>query len=140
MSARTFVDTNVLVYAVDAADPAKRQRALAVLEPTGETDLVVSAQVLSEFYVVVTRKLAAPIRPEDAGAMVDQLSRLPVVALDASLVRSAIVAGRDWHLSYWDALIIRAAEVSGCDLLLSEDFGGASGYGSVRIENPFAPR
>jgi predicted nucleic acid-binding protein len=138
MTEPIFVDTNVWVYAVDAADPARRQRALEALAPAPGRDLVVSTQVLTEFYAVVTRKLATPLPADDAEAMVRQLSVLPVVAIDASLVASAIVGSREWRISIWDALILRAAEVAGCRRVLSEDLADGRTYGSVVVENPFA--
>lgn len=132
-----FVDTNVWVYAVDAADPTKRERALDVIAPVPGRDLVVSTQVLTEFYAVVTRKLAIPVPAEDAEAMVRQIMVLPVVAIDGSLVASAIAGSREWRISIWDALILRAAEVAGCRRLLSEDLADGATYGSVAVENPF---
>ena len=139
MTEPVFVDTNVWVYAVDAADPAKRERALEVVAPARGRDLVVSTQVLTEFYAVVTRKLAVPVPAQDAQAMVAQLSVLPVVAVDASLVAAAIAGSREWQVSIWDALILRAAEVAGCRLVLSEDLADRRTYGSVVVENPFGP-
>jgi predicted nucleic acid-binding protein len=138
MTEPIFVDTTVWVYAVDAADPARRQRALEAIAPAPGRDLVVSTQVLTEFYAVVTRKLATPLPADDAEAMVRQLSALPVVAIDASLVASAIVGSREWRISIWDALILRAAEVAGCRRVLSEDLADGRTYGSVVVENPFA--
>lgn len=138
MTEPIFVDTNVWVYAVDAADPVKRERALEVIAPAARRDLVVSTQVLTEFYAVVTRELAVPLTPDDAEAMVRQLSVLPAVAIDGSLVVSAIVGSREWQISIWDALIIRAAEVAGCRRVLSEDLADGTTYGSVVVENPFA--
>jgi predicted nucleic acid-binding protein len=134
-----FVDTNVWVYAVDASDPARRERALEVIDPARGRDLVISTQVLTEFYAVVTRKLAVPLSPQDAESMVAQLSKLPVVAVDASLVAAAIAGSREWQISVWDALILRAAEVAGCRRVLSEDLADGMTYGSVVVEDPFAP-
>ena len=133
-----FVDTNVLVYAVDRDESTKRDLARALLAPRPDFDLILSAQVLGEFYVVATRKLARPVAPADAGAMVDQLRRLPTVAIDAELVAAAISGSREWQVSYWDALILRSAERAGCDVVLSEDFADGAQYGRVRVENPFA--
>lgn len=134
---RAFVDTNVWVYAFDDAEPAKRDRARALLaDPPGT--LVVSAQVLGEFYVVVTRRLAAPVDPQVARAAVDQLCRLPVVPVDAELVRAASGTAQSAQLSYWDALIVEAAATAGCDRLLTEDLAAGTTIRSVRIENPFA--
>lgn len=140
MTEPTFVDTNVWVYAVDAADADKRRRALEVTAPGSGRDLVISTQVLTEFYAVVTRKLAVPVSVEEAESMVGQLSMLPVVAIDASLVVSAIAGSRSWSISIWDALIIRAAETAGCRRVLSEDLADGATYGSVVVENPFATR
>jgi predicted nucleic acid-binding protein len=137
MTEPIFVDTNVWVYAVDAADPDKRERALEVTSPVSRRDLVISTQVLTEFYAVATRKLVVPVARDEAEAMVRQLSILPVVAIDASLVMSAISGSRDWQVSIWDALIIRAAEVAGCRRVLSEDLADGRTYGSVVVENPF---
>jgi len=136
MAERTFVDTNVLVYDVDAADLSRQARAREVLDPAGAGDLVVSTQVLSEFYVVATRKLG--LDAALAQAMVERLTRLPVVVIDASLVMAAISGSRAWGISYWDALIVRAAEAADCRRILSEDLARGTVYGSVRVENPFA--
>lgn len=134
---RSFVDTNVWVYAVDDADPAKQRQARQILEAMPARDLVVSAQVLGEFYVTIRRKLAETLPETDAVALVDRMRRLPVVPVDGSLVSTAIANSREWQISYWDALIIAAAEMSGCAVLLSEDLSDRRVYGSVRIENPF---
>ncbi len=138
MTDPVFVDTNVWVYAVDTADPVKRARALEVVSPTPRRDLVVSTQVLMEFYAVVTRKLAVPLAAEEAESMVRQITALPIVAIDASLVLSAISGSREWQVSIWDALILRSAEIAGCRRVLSEDLTDGGSYGAVVVENPFA--
>lgn len=137
MTDRSFVDTNVWVYAVDRSDVAKQSRAHAVLQPTRDTDLVISAQVLGEFFSVVTRKFARHVPIAEARAMVVQMSRLPVVPIDARLVDAAIAVSQEWQLSYWDGLIIAAAESSGCGRVLSEDMTHGAVYGAVQVENPF---
>jgi predicted nucleic acid-binding protein len=136
MPARAFVDTNVLVYAFDDADPAKRDRARSLL--ADDVPLVISAQVVGEFYMVVTRKLAIPLSEAHASAAVDELLRLPVVPIDAELTRAAVSTSRAAQLSYWDALIIEAAAAAGCDRVLTEDLAARSTIRSVRVENPFA--
>lgn len=138
MTDRSFVDTNIWVYAVDTADPEKQARARMVLEPSGEKDLVVSAQVLGEFFVTVTRKFAGRMSESEAREMVEQMARLPVVAIDARLVLEAVQGSREWRISYWDALILAAAKTSGCRRLLSENLSHGMAYGSVTVENPFA--
>lgn len=135
MPGRTFLDTNVLVYALDDADPDKKQTARALLTETA--DVVVSAQVLSEFYVTITRKLQPTVPPETAIEMVRRLARLPCVAIDAELAQLAIEAGRRWRLSHWDALVIEAARQAGCTRILTEDLSAGAVYHGLAIENPF---
>ncbi len=137
MTDRSFVDTNIWVYAVDSADPDKQARARAVLAPSSDKDLVTSAQVLGEFYAVVTRKFADRVSEAEAREMVERMARLPVVPIDASLVSEAITGSREWQIPYWDALILAAAETSGCHRLLSEDLSDGRAYGSVTVEDPF---
>jgi predicted nucleic acid-binding protein len=137
MTDRAFVDTNVLVYSVDDADLHKRDVARALLVHRVD-ELVVSAQVLSEFYVVVTRKLAQPMSGEDAAAAVSELSKLPVVPNDATLVRDAIALSREGQLSFWDAQIVAAARTAGCETLYTEDLASDTTIAGVRILNPFA--
>lgn len=136
-TARSFVDTNVLVYAFDDGEPAKRDRARELLAAP-DAPLTISAQVIGEFYVVVTRKLATPLDDADAAVAVAELLRLPVVPLDGELARAAIATSRSARLSYWDALIVEAAAAAGCDRLLTEDLAHGATIRSVRIENPFA--
>lgn len=136
MTARAFVDTNVWVYAVDGADPAKQGRAREVLAPSA-TELVTSAQVLGEFYVTVTRKLPRPVAEGDARRLLERLRQLPVVAIDADRVAEAVDASQAWGISYWDALIVVAARSAGCSVILTEDLSDGAAYDSVRVENPF---
>jgi predicted nucleic acid-binding protein len=137
MSGRAFLDTNVFVYAVDTANPAKQKRAQEVLTTT--PDVVVSTQVMNEFYVVATRKLATPLPPDDAAAIVARMAELVCVTVDSDLVRSAIWAGQRWQLSHWDSLMVVAAQRAGCDRLLTEDLNTGAGYEGLRVENPFQP-
>jgi predicted nucleic acid-binding protein len=137
MSARSFIDTNVLVYAFDDSDISKRDRARALLG-AAEAPMVISAQVIGEFYVVVTRKLAAPLEAMHAAAVVAELLRLPLVPIDGELARAAVATSQAEQLSYWDALIVESAAVAGCDRLLTEDLSDGATIRSVRVENPFA--
>ena len=120
MSERVFLDTNVLVYADDADAGAKRDTALelvgrALREGTG----VVSTQVLQEFFVVSTRKCGVPAPV--ARRKVELLSRLDVIRIGIDDILAAIDLHRLHDLSFWDGLILRAASVGGCRVLLSED-------------------
>lgn len=135
---RAFLDTNVLVYSVDVSEPRKREIARSLLADRA-ADIVLSAQVLSEFYTVVTRRLAESLAPDDAAAYVDDLSDLPVVPVDSQLVRDAIRLSRSAQLAYWDGLIVAAARTGGCEVLLTEDLSRGATIAGVRIENPFTP-
>ncbi len=134
---RAFLDTNVLVYAFDHDEPAKCERAQHVLASAEPGALAVSAQVLGEFYVTVTRKLARPLDEATAVEALAWLGLLQVVALDAALVGAAVRVSRSTRLSYWDGLIVAAAEAAGCGRLLSEDLNDGQTIGPVRVENPF---
>jgi predicted nucleic acid-binding protein len=138
MSDRTFVDTNVLVYTLDASEPEKRDIAREVLGSKGYGEFVLSAQVLSELYVAITRKLARPVPEERAIEVVEQLGLFnTTVSIDIALVRRGMQASRSAQLSYWDGLVVAAAEQAGCSRLLTEDLNDGQLIGSVRIENPF---
>src|SRR5688500_10826546 len=117
---RVFVDTNVFVYADDAAADDKRDRARAVLAPLiRERRAVVSTQVMQEYFVVATRKLK--MTPERGRRRVERLARLDVVVIRPELVLAAIDLHRLHAFSLWDALVIACASAAGCHLVLSED-------------------
>lgn len=137
MSGSTFVDTNVLVYAVDETDPEKRDVAREVLGSNRYGTFVLSAQILGEFYVTVTRRLAEPMSEAQAAEAVDWLSLRSSVSIDTALVKSAVEISCSTQLSYWDGLVVAAATRAGCECLLTEDLNDGQEIGSVRIENPF---
>ncbi|HXC23478.1 MAG TPA: PIN domain-containing protein [Solirubrobacteraceae bacterium] len=137
MSARTFLDTNVLVYLFDDDEQDKQECSREILEDSEPGELVLSTQVLSEFYVTVTRKLAQPLEPALATEAVDWLRLLSVVSTDTALVRSAIDTSRSAQLSYWDGLVVAAATRAACERLLTEDLNDGQRFGPVRVENPF---
>ncbi len=136
MSDRVFVDTNVFVYLFDRDAPGKQARARQLIGELAAR-LVLSTQVLQEFYVSVTRKLGTPLSARDAGEAAADLMALDVVVVDVPLVRSAIARARDDRLSLWDSLIVEAAMASGCTRLLSEDLQHGRVFGALRVENPF---
>ena len=133
-----FVDTNILVYAVSTApeDDAKRQRAIQLLD---ERDLVLSVQVLQEFYVQSTR-LSRPgaLTHYEAVAFVESLLRFPVREITLELMREALAIRERFGLSYWDGAILAAASLSGCDIVYSEDLNADQDYDGLRVDNPFA--
>ncbi|HEY5288366.1 MAG TPA: PIN domain-containing protein [Solirubrobacteraceae bacterium] len=137
MSAKTFLDTNVLVYLFDNDEQVKQECAREIFDDAEPGELVLSTQVLSEFYVTVTRKLAQPLEPALAAEAVDWFGLLNVISTDTALVKSAIQVSRVSHISYWDGLVVAAATRAGCQCLLTEDLNDGQRFGSVQIENPF---
>jgi len=138
MATRTFLDTNVLVYLFDADSPEKQARARdALRERVDAGAAVVSTQVLQEFFVTVTRKLARPLPAAEAEAALRSLSELPVVAVDTEQILAAAVSSRRDRISFWDALILTAASTAGCEEVLSEDLQHGRSFGRVRVVDPF---
>ncbi|MFL6234401.1 MAG: PIN domain-containing protein [Thermoanaerobaculia bacterium] len=139
MSDRTFFDTNVLVYIFDTDSPAKQARARDLLtEHARFGRIVLSSQVLQEFYVTVIRKLARPLPVEEALAALVHLSSFPLITSDGALILRAVQLHQKASLSFWDALIVQAALESNCRRLLSEDLQHGRRFGGLLIENPFA--
>ena len=138
MTVKAFVDTNVLVYAYDRGAGPRHDRALDLLESLWmEGSGVLSTQVLQEFYVNVRRKAKKPISHDRARALIaDYLSWDPVVNDGATLL-DAIDVERQYKLSFWDAMIVVAAQMSGATVLYSEDFNDGQNFGGVRVQNPF---
>jgi len=119
MPARSFFDTNVLIYADDKDAPAKGRLALELLaEHRRNRTGVVSLQVLQEYFVTATRKLN--VEPSIARRKVQLLAEFDVAAPDLSDILAAIDLHRLHNLSFWDALVIRSAKQSGCSVVLSE--------------------
>ena len=135
---RDFFDTNVLVYAYDQRDRVKQARAgdLVSSALAGETG-VLSTQVLGEFFNTVTRRIPEPLSNDDAEAAILLLASLQVVELDVTLVQRAIGTCRRYRISYWDALIVAAAERAGCTRILSEDLNQGQTYNGIPVVNPF---
>jgi predicted nucleic acid-binding protein len=136
MSVDCFLDTNVLVYAVSAAsgEAAKQERALELIE---RSDFGLSAQVLQEFYVTVTRKIDKPLSPEEAVALLEEFRVFPTVQTDYPLIIAGIEASLEHGISYWDGAIVAAASALGARVLYTEDLGHGQAYGAVRAVNPF---
>ena len=139
MRAEAFIDTNVLVYAIaaDRADAAKASAALRLLE---DVDYGLSTQVMSEFYVTATQKIARPLTHEKATDFLHKLRRFPVVDFDAALVFEAIDLEHQYRISYWDAAIVAAAQRLQASTIYSEDLNHGQRYGSSQVTNPFRTR
>ncbi len=136
MNARSFFDTNILVYADDKRAPAKQSRVInLVAEHRRDGTGVVSLQVLQEYFVTVTRKLNvdSPL----ARRKVEILSEFDVVVPEVADVLAAIDLHRLHGFSFWDALVLRTAQQSGCRVLLSEDFQEGREIDGIQVVNPF---
>jgi predicted nucleic acid-binding protein len=135
---RTFVDTNVLVYAHDASEARKQPVARVLLEELwASRSGALSTQVLQEFYVVATRKFDPPMSRPAAREIVALYGTWPLVRTDLPLILAASQLEERHALSFWDALIVEAARRVGATRLVTEDLQGERRIGGVRIENPF---
>lgn len=138
MNGKTFVDTNVLIYAHDVDGKGKHDTARSVLRDLwSERNGVLSTQVLQEFYVNVTRKIPRPLSKESARLVVNSyavwcIDTTPGEVLTAFQIEDASKIG------FWDALIVAAALKSGATRILSEDLNPGQAIAGIRIENPFA--
>lgn len=133
-----FVDTNVLIYTRQAGEPVKQRLAQAWVdhawrEQSGRT----SMQVLSEYYVNVTRKIDPARHPHDAWDDVEALMTWNPIPVDRALLEAGRGVEARYRLSWWDSLIVAAAQLQGCTLLLTEDLQDGATYGGVSVRSPF---
>jgi predicted nucleic acid-binding protein len=136
MNRLAFFDTNILIYADDASAPVKQARAIQLITDYQRSGLlVVSIQVLQEYFAAATRKLG--VDPETAQQKVQLLTRARVVRFVEGDVIAAIELHRLNRISFWDAMIVHAARLAGADLLYSEDLQHGTILGGVRVNNPF---
>jgi predicted nucleic acid-binding protein len=138
MTAQFFLDTNVVAYSASrAADDAVKttiSRQLLLAESVG-----LSAQVLQEFFVVVTRKFKRPLSIADAEVFLDSLATFPVVPLTPELIRRGIRFHERYHIHYWDGTILAAAKELAATTVFSEDLAHGQTYDGVTVYNPFLP-
>jgi predicted nucleic acid-binding protein len=138
MSDKCFVDTNVLVYAHDRSAGPKYKVAEALLEELWSSGRgVLSTQVLQEFCVTLRRKAGRPLPADEVRRLIQDYSTWEVVVNTANSILQALDIEARYRISFWDALIIQAAEVSGASILYSEDLSGGQTYDSIRVVNPF---
>jgi len=133
---RFFVDTNVLLYEIDASEPKKRSQAHSWIDMLWEENSgALSWQVLHEFYMNATRKLRSSA--SHARSVVELFTQWQPVDTTYALIQRGWYWTDTAQLSYWDALIVAAAERRGCQWLLSEDFQAGQKLGSITVVNPF---
>lgn len=138
MNAKVFVDTNVLVYSRDASEPHKQEQAMAWMAHLWSTKTGnLSYQILQEFYITVTAKLQPGLDPENARKDVRSLLVWqPIVVNDRVLENAWLIQDR-FQISWWDALVVSAAQLADCRYLLTEDLQENQEFGSLLVTNPF---
>lgn len=137
MSARRFVDTNILIYAHDPSTGAKHERAKAVVEELWRDRTgVVSTQVLQELSVNLRRKAGRPLDAKETREIVADYLTWHVVVNGGESILEALDLEARYQISFWDALVVQAAQASGAEVLYTEDLSHGQEYGSVRAINP----
>ncbi len=141
MSDKFFVDTNILVYAHDRSAGVKHQRAQMLLEQLWNSGQgVLSTQVLQELCVNLRRKVSAPLPVEEVRLLIRDYATWEVVSNTPESILQALDIEARYMTSFWDALILQAAESAGASILYSEDLAVAQHYGSIQIVNPLIGR
>jgi predicted nucleic acid-binding protein len=132
---KVFLDTKLLVYTMDSYDTEKKQQCRSLLKTvTRDMQGVISTQVMQEFYVAATRKLGAdPLTTKD---VMNSFTRFEVVGVTPDIINSAVDCSILNRLSFWDALIVAAAESAHCDFLWTEDLNNGQVIRGVKVENP----
>jgi len=137
MSDKAFLDTNILVYAHEPGTGIKHERARAIIEKLWETGGgILSTQVLQELCVSLHRKMARPWTVDETRSLILNYMEWQIVVNTPDSVVEALAIEARYQISFWDALIIHAAESSGAEILYSEDLSDGQIYGSVRVVNP----
>jgi predicted nucleic acid-binding protein len=139
MSDRYFVDTNILIYAHDLGAGAKHDRAKSLVRHLWHSQQgVLSTQVLQEFCANARKKLKAILTTDELNAIVEDYLNWKIVVNSPRAILKVLELEMRYQISFWDALILHAAERSGASILYSEDLNAGQFYGSVQVINPLA--
>jgi predicted nucleic acid-binding protein len=139
MSDKAFLDTNILVYAHEPGTGIKHERARALVENFWKTGGgILSTQVLQELCVNLRRKTSKPWTVEETRNLILDYMEWQIVVNTPDSVIEALTIEANYQISFWDALIIQAAESAGAAILYSEDLSDGQTYGSVRVVNPLS--
>ena len=137
MSARDFLDTNVLVYAYETADPRKQRIAQQMIKSAVAGEMVISAQVIGEFAATLLHKFSPKMSPEAVRTILEALASIRFVPTDLDISRRAVEAHATYGIHFYDGLIVASAERAGCERIWSEDLNPGQRYFGVTVENPF---
>jgi predicted nucleic acid-binding protein len=141
MSVKYFVDTNLLMYAHDTSAGDKHERAKALLEELWRDRTgVVSTQVLQELSVNLRKKVRRPLDAKATRDIVADYLTWQVIVNGGDSILEAIDLESRYQIAFWDALVVQAAQVSGAEILYSEDLSDGQTYGTVRVVNPLRAR
>jgi len=135
---KAFFDTNILAYEFDKSEHRKQALVVDLINkwrPSGQ--MIISTQVLQELYVVLIQKLKPALKEEIAEEIIRNYSKLDVVIIDPSLILNGIGIKRKYKISFWDALIVAAAQRAGCKILFTEDLSHRMKIADIEIVNPF---
>ncbi|HVH86956.1 MAG TPA: PIN domain-containing protein [Terriglobales bacterium] len=137
MSAPDFLDTNILVYAYDAASPEKQRIAQALVRRAVAGEIVTSSQVLDEFAATLLHKVSPAVSPGEVSTILDALGPIKCIVTDSEMVHRAVEFRATYGIHFYDGLIVAAAERSGSSRIWSEHLNAGQKYFGVRVENPF---
>ncbi|PYV52336.1 MAG: PIN domain nuclease [Acidobacteria bacterium] len=137
MSAPDFLDTNILVYAYDIADPQKQAIAQGLVRKAFAGEVVISSQVLAEFAATLLHKVSRAVSPADVVALLDTFAPIKVILPDEGIVRRAVEARAAYGIHFYDGMIVAAAERAGCERIWTEDLNAGQKYFGVLVGNPF---
>ena len=133
--AKSFLDTNILIYQLDNRDPIKQKRCREIVRTVvSNHEAVISTQILQEFYVACTMKLK--IKPILVKGIMHGFENMEVVTIGIDLINNAIDASIQYQISFWDSLVVVSAESAKCQYLLTEDLNEGQIIRNVRIRNP----
>jgi len=137
MPDKYFVDTNILLYAHDRSAGLRHERARQLVEQLWASGQgVLSTQVLQELCINLRRKIASPLPVEEIRRIIQDYLSWEIVINDSASVLQALEIELRYQTSFWDALILQAAESSGAAILYSEDLAAGQKYGAVQAVNP----
>lgn len=137
MPAKAFVDTNILIYAHDRSTGGKHDRARQLIQQLWDDGGgVLSTQVLQEVCINLRRKVSPPVPVAEVRSLIHDYLSWEIVVNTGESVVGALELEQKYKISFWDALILQAAESSGASILYSEDLAPGASYGTVQVINP----